>query len=73
MASSGSFREWRLRLSLTQREVAGLLGYSRRQIQSFDTGAELPRVVELAMKALECEHARYADDQFQEPRSSERG
>ncbi len=52
---ASAFRKWRTRLSLTQREVAALLGYSPRQIQSFDTGAELPRVVELAMKALECE------------------
>lgn len=47
-------RLWRRRLNLTQVEAAKVLELSRRQIQYYDTGEEpLPRVVELAMMAVE--------------------
>jgi transcriptional regulator with XRE-family HTH domain len=47
------FQSWRVGLGLTQAGAARLLGRSRTQIQSYESGrAPVPRVVELACAAL---------------------
>jgi transcriptional regulator with XRE-family HTH domain len=49
-----TFRAWRSRLSLTQREAAARLGYGKRWIEAFDRGEAMPPlVVRLAMAAIE--------------------
>ena len=55
-----AFKDWRLRNDLTQRGAAKLLGYSERQIQSFESGFEkpgkpvkIPKAVSLACWAIE--------------------
>lgn len=48
------FREWRLRMGLTQAEAAELLGKSRRWVQMVE-GGHLPatRILDLACAAIE--------------------
>ena len=53
MQTETEFRAWRRRLRLTQEKTAGALGRSRRQVQSYDSGEQPPRIVTLAMRALE--------------------
>ena len=55
-----AFKDWRLRNDLTQVGAAELLGYSPRQIGSFERGFEapckpaiVPRAVRLACWAIE--------------------
>lgn len=47
-----TFAEWRARLGLTQVQAAEALGRTRRQVQYYDAGREVPRVVRLAMLYL---------------------
>lgn len=48
------FRAWRRRLNVTsQDEAAHMIGRSRRQIAAYEAGADIPRVVRLAMLAIE--------------------
>jgi transcriptional regulator with XRE-family HTH domain len=48
------FRAWRRRLNIpSQEEAAGMIGRSRRQVAAYEGGAQIPRVVRLAMLALE--------------------
>jgi transcriptional regulator with XRE-family HTH domain len=53
MLTESEFRAWRRRLGLSQIEVAALLGRSRRQIHGYEIGDKLPKVIQLAMAALE--------------------
>jgi transcriptional regulator with XRE-family HTH domain len=56
------FWEWRERLGLTQAQVAAALGRERRQIIKYELGdAPVPRIVALAMVALE-DHPELIDD-----------
>ena len=47
-----TFSQWRERLALTQDAAVEALGRSRRQVQYYEEGAEIPRVVRLAMLYL---------------------
>ncbi len=48
------FRAWRRRLNIkSQADAARMIGRSRRQIAAYEAGAEIPRVVRLAMLAIE--------------------
>ncbi len=48
------FRAWRRRLNIkSQTEAAHLIGRSRRQIAAYEADGEIPRVVRLAMLAVE--------------------
>jgi len=47
------FLAWRRRLRLTRGEAARLLDRTERQLQVYEQAHELPRVVLLAMTALE--------------------
>lgn len=47
------FVVWRERLGITRQEAAAMLGRTTRQLQNYELTMELPRVVELAMAAIE--------------------
>jgi hypothetical protein len=48
------FRAWRRRLAIkSQAEAARMIGRSLRQVAAYEAGAEIPRVVWLAMVAVE--------------------
>lgn len=47
------FRAWRDRLQLSQGEAADLLGRTVRQIRTYDQDDDLPRIIRLAIAALE--------------------
>jgi hypothetical protein len=52
--SADAFRKWRLRQAHTLDSAAKALGVSRRAVAYYDRGAKpIPRVVALAVKALE--------------------
>ena len=54
--TSEEFKTRREILSMTQQRLADVLGLSRRIIQYYEAGAEVPRTVELAMDAVELTH-----------------
>jgi transcriptional regulator with XRE-family HTH domain len=60
-----SFREWRKRLGLKQKDAADLLGLKKRMIQYYETGSRsgkhvsIPKSVRLACYALEAGVADY--------------
>jgi len=47
-----TFSQWRERLGLSTTEAADALGRSERQVQYYLAGAQIPRVVRLAMLYL---------------------
>ena len=47
-----SFFQWRERLGLTQGEAGIALGRTERQVQYYEAGHEIPRIVRLAMLYL---------------------
>ena len=47
-----TFPQWRERLGLSTTEAANALGRSERQVQYYQAGADIPRVVGLAMLYL---------------------
>lgn len=51
-----AMRSLRRQLGYTQAELASELEMSKRQIQNYEYGFEIPRVVELACKQLESEN-----------------
>jgi len=53
MLTESEFRAWRRRLKLSQIEAAEVLGRGRRQVQYYELGEPVPKVVRLAMAALE--------------------
>ena len=54
--TSDQLRDWRKRLAMSQRKAAEILGLHYRTIQGYEAGNfDVPRVVELACKALEAE------------------
>lgn len=56
-----SVKDWRLRVGLTQRELAGLLGITERQVIRLEAGhCPTTRMHELALQALDAEHNRRA-------------
>ncbi len=61
------FRAWRRRLNIkSQAAAAELIGRSRRQIAAYEAGeSEIPRVVQLAMLALECVAAQDQADKLE--------
>jgi transcriptional regulator with XRE-family HTH domain len=48
-----AFLRWRLRLGLSRRQAAELLGRTPRQLFNYEQGGELPQTLLLAMVALE--------------------
>lgn len=55
---NSTLRERRQALGLSQEQLAAALGVRRLTIIRLERAAELPRVYDLAMEALEKRHAR---------------
>jgi len=54
--TSEQFKTKREILSFTQQQLADRLGLSKRIIQYYEAGQDIPRTVELALTALELDH-----------------
>ena len=54
--TSEQFKTKREILSFTQQQLADKLGLSRRVIQYYEAGHDIPKTVELALTALELDH-----------------
>lgn len=48
-----SLKAARKRLGMTQAQLATKLGYSQNSVWNWENGFDVPKVVELAMRALE--------------------
>jgi len=56
------FREWRLRLGLTQAQAAEALGRSKRSVEMLDHAEDIPRETDLACRWLE-DHLKTVENQ----------